>query len=65
MRDIPPGATRAAVVIGVDLTNGLRELNGAASGAVDMGDWLHAEGYHVTVHSDAEKERDPAACRYF
>jgi Caspase domain len=56
MKYIPPGTTRAAVVIGVDLTNGLKKLKGAASGALDMGTWLHAEGYHVTAHTDAAKD---------
>lgn len=52
--DIPPGTTRAAVVIGVDRT-GLPKLDGAASGALAMGDWLREEGYHVTAHTDGPK----------
>lgn len=45
---------RAAVVIGVDRTGGLAPLAGAAKGAVEVGQWLAAEGYDVTVKTDAD-----------
>lgn len=56
MEKIPPGTMRAAVVIGVDKTNGLPKLKGAASGALDMKHWLEKEGYHVTAHTDSAKK---------
>lgn len=56
MEKIPLGTTRAAVVIGVDNTNGLPKLRGAASGALEMKEWLEKEGYHVTAHTDSAKK---------
>ena len=44
MAKIPLGTTRAAVVIGVNKTNGLPKLKGAASGALEMKVWLKKEG---------------------
>jgi Caspase domain len=52
--EIPPGTTRAAVVVGVNKTGTLPPLQAAASGAHDIQKWLaDHEGYHVTPVTDA------------
>jgi hypothetical protein len=49
-----PGATRCAVVIGVDNPGGtdLAPLTSAASGAEEVATWLHQEGYDVKLYTD-------------
>jgi len=49
-----PGATRCAVVIGVDNPGGtdLAPLTSAASGAEEVAIWLDQEGYDVKLYTD-------------
>ena len=47
--------TRAAVVIGVDRPGTLPPLQGAASGAKRVGDWLKSEGLEVRRFTDEAK----------
>src|SRR4051812_41436780 len=47
-------AKRAAVVIGIDKAGDLTRLQGAASGAIDVGMWLEREGFAVTRFVDVD-----------
>jgi hypothetical protein len=49
--------TRAAVVIGVDQPSKLPPLDGAASGAVSVSDWLKAEGFEVKLFTDEDQTK--------
>jgi len=48
----PPAKLRAAVVIGVDKAGDLPKLHGAASGASQIADWLHSQGFDTTLFAD-------------
>jgi hypothetical protein len=48
-------AARAAVIVGVDKTGGLKALNAAVSGAQDVAAWLSAEGFSVDCLVDTDK----------
>src|SRR5262249_582992 len=45
---------RGAVVIGVNKTGGLTELESAATGAETFGIWLRSEGFEVRTITDAK-----------
>lgn len=57
----PAGTSRCAIVIGVDNPGILATLESAASGAAEVADWLAAEGYDVTLLSDADRSPVAAA----